>query len=99
MRGAVALGQEPVPAHRPLAAAQPLGTFLAREEGSAAVGCEVAEGNSHRRESFGQPGECYHLVGTFLGGPPLPPSPPRPSYSGPDLQRPPPRHPRGGGGA
>src|SRR3954453_11113950 len=63
MRGAVALGQEPVPAHYPLTAAQPLWTFLAREEGPAAAGRKVAEVNCHGRErgSCGQHRREDHL--------------------------------------
>src|SRR3954463_11097304 len=52
--GAVAPGQVAVPARHPPAAAQARGTFLALEEGSTAVGGEVAEGDDVGRGSLGQ---------------------------------------------
>src|SRR3954452_20212096 len=54
--GAVAPGQVPIPARHTPAAAQAPGTLLVREESPAAVGGEVAEGDSVGQGGLGQYG-------------------------------------------
>src|SRR5690242_590033 len=58
--GAVAPGQEPVPARDALPAAQARGALLVREEGPAAIGGEVAEGDALGRRRAGR-GRHDHL--------------------------------------
>src|SRR3954447_22214676 len=62
--GAVAPGQVAVPARHPPAAAQASGTLLAVEEGPAAVGGEIAEGDGLGR---GREGQGWHGRGDHLG--------------------------------
>src|SRR3954452_18273950 len=66
--GAVAPGQVAVPARHPPAAAQARGTFLALEEGPAAVGGEVAEGDDIGRSGLGRHGRGDHLGIRDKGG-------------------------------
>src|SRR5690242_20753902 len=66
--GAVAPGQVAVPARHPPAAAQARGTFLAVEEGPAAVGGEVAEGDGVGRGGLGRHGRGDHLGIRDKGG-------------------------------
>src|SRR3954468_6865168 len=66
--GAVAPGQVAVPSRHPPAAAQARGTFLALEEGSTAVGDEVAESDDVGQGGLRRHGRHDHLGIRDKGG-------------------------------